>query len=59
MPNCNMMIEFTMKEVEYMIRIMGSCVSCRVVKILAAVPDQFRKDVMTDNCPVVLLTKVV
>ena len=31
-----------MKEVEYMIKMIMSWVSCRVVKILTAVPDQFK-----------------
>jgi len=47
-----MIIVLRVKEIENMSRVMGSCVSCQVVNILAAVPDQFIYDVIRDSCPV-------
>ena len=48
-----------MKEVTNDTRMIMSCVSCSVVKILAPVPNQFMALVIRESCPVALLRYVV
>ena len=57
--NCMRMMKFIVKLDKYMRSRIGSSVSCTVVKILAAVPPQFRKAVIKESWPVVLFMKVV
>lgn len=53
------MIPFMTKVLMYIQSMMGSCVSCTVVKMREAVPAQFKKEVMKESWPVDLLENVV
>ena len=46
------MVPLRRKLLTYMKSMMGSWVSCNVVKIRDAVPAKLRKEVMKDSCPV-------
>ena len=59
MTNWRRMMPFMQNMEMNITSMMGSSVSWTVVNTREAVPAQFMKDVIRDNCPVDLLEKVV
>ena len=59
MKNWSTMMPFRTKVVMYISSMIGSWVSCTVVKMREAVPTKLRKDVMKESCPVLCSEYVV